>query len=191
MKDQLDDLEIKDELEKFKIKLILELIRQGKTKKEEQEINIDNINLNKINNEQENNNKAEEVKLILQNKDNNLDVDEIILKDESKINIYLVIEIYDYDTSQNEITRGFKNPMEEFKNICEDFNIEYENELSYINYNRANKIKLTSFVLWGTKEGLYKFFNEKNLKIAKNYFFENGYYQEKKAGICKILKKPI
>ena len=72
-------------------------------------------------------------------------------------------QIYNYDTSQNEYTRGFMNPIEEFKNICEYFNIWYKEELAYINYQQAKKIKLTSFMLWGWKEGLNKFFMKENI----------------------------
>ena len=54
-----------------------------------------------------------------------------------------MIEIYDYETSQNEYALGLKNQIEEFKNICEDFHIEFNNGLTYIDYEQAGKIEFT------------------------------------------------
>ena len=109
--------------------------------------------------------------------------------------IYSVIEIYDYETSQNEYALGFKNPIEEFKNICEDFEIEFKNDFTNVDYGKAVKIKLTSFMLWGTKDGLKKFFNEKNITLAKSYFFEGekkeqgDFFLEKKTGIYLYINR--
>ena len=32
-----------------------------------------------------------------------------------------MIEIYDYETSQNEMTSGLRNPIPEFQKLCNDF----------------------------------------------------------------------
>ena len=51
-----------------------------------------------------------------------------------------MIEIYDYETSQNEMTNGLRNPILEFQNLCKDFEIDCNNECTYINYSQALKI---------------------------------------------------
>ena len=173
----LKDYEINEEYEKFKIKIIVELLRKGKTKNKEK--NGINIDLN--NNEKLEDNKKENLKqdILI----NNADMDDIF--------IYSLIEIYYYDTSQNEYTRGFKNPIEEFKNICRDFNIKCNDELTEIDYKTAGEIKLTSFMLWGSKDGLNRFFKEKKFETVRDYFFqknERDYaFQEKKAGIYLLV----
>lgn len=57
--------------------------------------------------------------------------------------IFSLIEIYDYETSQNEYALGLKNQIEEFKNIFEDFHIEFNNGLTYIDYEQAGKFEFT------------------------------------------------
>ena len=44
-----------------------------------------------------------------------------------------MIEIYDYETSQNEMTNGLRILIPEFQNLCKDFEIDSNNECTYIN----------------------------------------------------------
>jgi hypothetical protein len=81
-----------------------------------------------------------------------------------------MIEIYDYETSQNEMTNGLRNPIPEFHNLCNDFEIDCNNECTYINYNQALKILISSAMVWGTKKSLFLFFKENEINNAIDYF---------------------
>ena len=41
--------------------------------------------------------------------------------------------------------------------ICSTFNIKFENDCSFIDYDDAEKIEFSTFMLWGSEEGLKKF----------------------------------
>ena len=99
--------------------------------------------------------------------------------------IYSVIETYKYKTSQNAHTYGLLNPISEFKKISEDFKIKSNKNTNDINYDEAFKYELSTFMLWGSKEGLKKFFEENNIKNALEYF----YIKEKLAGIYLCIEK--
>lgn len=144
--------------------------KQGKSKKEQQNI---------------------EEKILANPKDdtiNNINIKKEILdttiNKKSDYKIYSVIEIYEYNTSKKERTRGLKNPYDEFQKICDDFHIHNKNNLTYINYKQAEEIKLKSFMLWGSKDGLNKFFEEKNINNSREYFLEKS----DKAGIYLCIE---
>ena len=101
----------------------------------------------------------------------------IELKDIFKI--YSVIEIYENTTSQGLHSKSLLNRLEEFKLICEGFNIECDNNCNEIKYDQALKTKLASFLLWGSKNGLIKFLAENKINSINKYFTE----KEKKTGI--------
>ena len=109
--------------------------------------------------------------------------DEIVFHDElnkeNNYKIYSVIEQYKYKTSQNQHTYGLLNPIKEFERLADDFQIRQINEKSWISFREAFKIKVTSFSLWGSKEGLIKFWKENNIENAITYFEKN----DKEAGI--------
>ena len=46
-------------------------------------------------------------------------------------------------------------------------NIDNKNNCSEIQFDQADKIKLKTVTLWGTKEGLFEFFEKR--KMQKNY----------------------
>ena len=198
LKDIFEDLNISNDYEIFKIKIIIELIKQNKTKNQENSVNNLNLNIKEKGNEKNDNLNQEETKLDDSTIDNKKEEENqiIIENEETEEYIYSVIEVYDYDTSQNEYTKGFKNPIDEFENICNNFNIDYSKEkLTYINYEQAYNINLTSYMLWGSKEGLKKYFTEKNINLPKVYFFnegnnniQNDYFIEKKEGIYLYIK---
>ena len=159
--EQCQELNIIDQDEQYKLKLIIELIKSNdnqnhKTETSEnikQKIKIDGKNFRlKINLE----------KLI------NLNAIDISLKGD--YTIYSMIEIYDYETSQNEMTSGLRNPIPEFQKLCNDFEIDCNNECTYINYNQALKISISSAMIWGTKESLFLFFKENEINNTIDYF---------------------
>ena len=76
-----------------------------------------------------------------------------------------MIEIYDYETSQNEMTNGLRILIPEFQNLCKDFEIDCNNECTYINYSQALKISISSVMVWGTKESLSYFLKKMKLII--------------------------
>ena len=109
--------------------------------------------------------------------------------------IYPLIQSYKYKTSQNEHSYGLLNPIDEFKKICEDFNIKGEDGINDINYDEAFKYELSTFMIWGSKEGLKKFFEDSSIKKAIEYFYSNKGKKEKEekeekmAGIYLCIEK--
>jgi hypothetical protein len=75
-----------------------------------------------------------------------------------------------------------RNPIDEFKKICKDFEIENNNECEYIDFNGADKIKLSSVMIWGSKEGIYSFLEEKKIKKSFDDFMIKN-ENENKTGI--------
>ena len=190
----------------FKLKLIIKYIKQNedKLKKKEEKNNDQNkkkdksiiiihdeANRNRINEVNKDINKENELKN--KNNDNNkstlnslnsIDATSPTLDKKKCYNysFYCVVEVFIYDTSQREKTYGFRNPVEDFKKICINFNINFKNNCSFIDYNDAEKIKLTTFMLWGSKEGLKKFLNKNGVeKLFIEYMTKNDYLD--KAGI--------
>ena len=175
IKDNIDDFKelistnvedlLNEKQEEFKLKIIIELLKKQTKEKDE-----DKSKLHEDNEEIENN-------------------DEIISNDEfdkeNNYKIYSIIEKYKYKTSQSQHTYGLKNPIEEFEKLADDFQIRQINQKSWISFKEAFKIKLTSFTLWGSKEGLIKFWKENNIKDAITYFEKD----EKEAGVYLCIKK--
>ena len=154
--DICDEWKLSNE-QKFKLKIILELIKQKNEKR----------NISKNLNESNNNNEEK------QNEKNNKN-NEKYCSSTDKYLFYSMIEIYNYETSQDEITTGLQNPINEFQKLCDDFKINCQNNCTFIDYNEAYKYKLSSFMIWGSKESLYQFFKDNNIKEALNYFEKNN-----------------
>ena len=136
-------------------------------------------------------NKPENTNEIIKENPNNIKLDSlnntIDITDEYLI--YCVIETYKYETSQGEITVGIINPICQFERICLDFNINFKKDCTFIDYDEAKKIKLEAFMLWGSKESLYSFFNHNNIKKALDYFYNQKIKDEKKAGIYLCINR--
>ena len=160
---EVDDV-LKEKQDAFKLKIIIELL-----KKQINEVDKDVSKLPKDNEEIEN--KEEIIFHDELNKDNNY-------------KIYSVIEQYKYKTSQNQHTYGLLNPIKEFERLADDFHIRKINEKSWISFKKAFQIKLTSFTLWGSKEGLIKFWKENNIENAITYFEKN----DKETGIYLCIE---
>ena len=111
---------------------------------------------------------------------------------DSKYSFYCVVEVYEYETSQGDIVYGMKNPIEEFKRLCEDFHVTYEKECEKIEYKEADKTELSSFMIWGSKEGISFFLEKKKIKQSFDEFMNNNNY-DNKAGIyfCVDIIKNI
>ena len=58
---------------------------------------------------------------------------------EGTYNLYAMIELYNYETSKKDITSDLINPINEFQKLCKDFEIEFQNECTYIKYVKALK----------------------------------------------------
>ena len=149
--------------DKRKVRIIIELLKQKECQ-----------------NNNDGNNNAESVPT------NN----EVILHNDYEI--YPLIKSYKYKTSQNEHSYGLLNPIDEFNKICEYFNIKGEDGINNINYDIAFKYELSTFMLWGSKEGLKKFFEDSNIKKAIEYFYPikgKKEKEEKQAGIYLCIEK--
>ena len=172
----------------LKLRIIIELMKKNNNtfknlKKVDNMFSKDNLKDQNEENKINLNNSKEKLKNINRNnKDplNLLGLSSNSVKD--KHVIYLVIKIHQYETSEGEVTNGLINPIEEFEKICQDFEIKFQNECSFIDYNKAKEIKLSTFMLWGSKESLFQFFKDNNIKEAFDYFNKN-YVNKKAAGI--------
>ena len=102
-------------------------------------------------------------------------------------NLYSMVELYNYETSQEDITSGLINPIMEYKKLCQDFNINFKDDGTYLNYKQALKIKITTSMIWGTKESLKEFFQEKGINNAISYFEQKE--KDNKAGIYLCINK--
>lgn len=186
----------------FILKIIVELMKQNNNKlqnikkednatskdilKEQNEQNTENkINLNSKKEMSEKHNE----KIGVSSKIFGLELINTSNSIEDKYVIYSVIKVFNYETSQGEITMGLINPIEEFERICNDFKINFQNECSYIDYNKAKEIKLLSFMLWGSRESLFYFFKNNYIKEAFDFFSE----KKKETGIylCININKKI
>ena len=207
LEEYCEDWNIENIFDIYKLKIIIELIKDNKNnviqiesnKKENNEKEKSNIILN-------NNANIDKNKIINANDTKEITIKEIKIdfennniaansKEKSRIEdkyspFYCLIEIFEYQTSQKEITYGFQNPQNEFQKICDYFNINFnfENNSSFIDYNKAKEIKISSFMIWGTQEGLYKFLED--LKIQKEFddFLKKEEKQDK-AGIYLCINK--
>ena len=197
----------------FKLKIIIKLIKRNtnksQQKKEENNANNKeranniikneaNLNIKEISNE-----KNEDIDLNNSTKQLKKEKSENINQDANSLNIigltptpdekksdnylfYCVVEVFTYDTSQREKAYGLRNPTEDFIKICTNFNIKFENDCSYIDYNDADNLKLSTFMLWGSEKGLKKFLKENNIeKLFIEYMKKNDYFE--KAGIYLCL----
>ena len=178
IKDNIDDLfriKIGEDLLKgkkdeiFKLKIIIELLKKKKSGKVKPEEIKDEIKL-EIKNEAENDEEA------APSNEENID--------NNNYEIYPLIESFKYRTSQSEFIYGLLKPKEGFKSICNYFEINYEDDCNKIDYDKACKIKLTSFMLWGSKEGLNKFWKDNKIQKAIDY-----YKEEKKEGIYLCVER--
>ena len=187
--DQCSEWKFSD-IDIIKLKVILELMKQNKSKLISENLLTTQNEKNKLNEKEEQTkiiNEKNEVSLNpfgleLINGSNSLD---------DKYVIYSAIKAFKYETSQEEITMGLINPIEEFEKICYDFKIKFENECSFIDYNKAKEIKLTSFMLWGSKKSLIHFFEYNNIKVALDYFSLNENKNKTGIYICINLNKNI
>ena len=173
-----EELEL-EENDSFILELIIEFIK-------EKEVN------GNIKSEKKNENNSENIEAA----PNYFEKNQITpLEDEyidTKYLFYCVVEIFEYETSQGDIAYGMKNPVDEFKRICDDFHIDYKDECEYINYDKANEISISSNMIWGSKEGIYTFLE--NLRIKNDFqAYIQGNDNENRAGIylCIATNKKI
>ena len=154
LEEQCQELDINEEDEQFKLKLIIEFMKSkddNSTNSEEKENSIETISL------------------------------------EGDYNLYSLIELYNYETSQEDITSGLINPIKEYQKLCKDFNIDFRNDGTYLNYKQALKIKISTSMIWGTKESLKEFFEDQGIKNALPYFEQKE--RNNKAGIYLCINK--
>ena len=108
------------------------------------------------------------------------------INNEEIFNHYLLIDILEYITSEEDLNQCPSNNLENFIRLCEDMNISNENNCEKINFDQADKIQLKSATLWGTKEGLYEFFEKRKMKKTINYFKEEN---KEGSGIILAIKE--
>ena len=178
------ELDITEEDEQFKLKLIIEFIKSNSPNKldklfQETCLETPNDKLLKFLKS------GKKFKLIQKMKDD-IDIDfDFSLERDYKL--YSMIELYNYETSQEEITSGLINPINEFQELCKDFNIDFKDEGTNIDYNKAMEIKISSSMLWGTRESLFQFFSDNGINSAITYFQQKE--RINKAGIYLCINK--
>ena len=127
-----------------------------------------------------------ETKIIEENKIVILGESEDEIDNEEIFKHYLLIDILEYITSEEDLNKCPSNNLENFIQLCEDMNINNENNCEKINFDQADKIQLKSATLWGTKEGLYEFFEKRKMKKTINYFKEEN---KEGSGIILAIKE--
>ena len=129
------------------------------------------------------------------NKENNNISLENNQQDELNTNQYLLyclVEVYEYETSENDISYGLKNPIDEFKKLCLDLKIKYLNDCSYIDFSKAQTIELSSYMIWGSKESLELFMKNNNFFDEFNTYMETSRNKDKQGiYLCLDTKKKI
>ena len=184
--EQCQELDLTEDDEQFKLKIIIELMKLNEEKNKSKftrETNLQTPNGNLQNFIKV----GKKLKLnILNNEEMDLNTIELINLD-GEYNIYSMIELYNYETSQEDIASGLINPINEFQKLCKDFNIDFEKDGTYIDYKQAIKIKISTSMLWGTKESLEQFFIENGINNAISYF--NQAETKDKAGIYLCINK--
>ena len=83
---------------------------------------------------------------------------------------YLLIDILEYETSEEDINKCPSNNLQEFIQLCEDMKINNEDNCAKIDFDQADEIKLKTATLSGTKEGLLEFFEKRKMSKTKEYF---------------------
>ena len=129
---------------------------------------LDYINKNKPKNEilvETTENKIEE-NIIITNKEA---IDEENTTEEN-FKHYLLIDILEYETSEEDINKCPSNNLQEFIQLCEDMKINNEDNCAKIDFDQADEIKLKTATLWGTKEGLIDFFEKRKMNKTLEYF---------------------
>ena len=106
----------------------------------------------------------------------------------SRYLFYCLIEVFEYETSENDIAYGLKNSINEFKRICSELNITFSNECSSIDFGQAEKMELSSNMVWGSKESLNIFFKNENIYEEFNNFLETSKSKDKQGIYLCIYK---
>ena len=110
--------------------------------------------------------------------------DEIIDKEE-EFNYFHLINIIEYLTSQDDYNKCPFNKKEGFIQLCNFMGIENKDNCSEINFDQANKMNLKISTLWGSKDALFEFFENKKMKNVLEYFKETKNDSE---GIYLLIK---
>ena len=90
--------------------------------------------------------------------------------EEENFNHFLLIDVEEYVTSEEEINKCPINKKEGFIELCKYMNIETQDNCSKINFEQANSINLKVVSLWGTIEALLSFFEKRKMAKSLEYF---------------------
>ena len=115
----------------------------------------------------------------------NIEVEEEQINEEEVFHHFLLIEVVEYITSEEEINKCPFNHREGFAELCKYMNIETKENCSTINYDQANNYKLKSATLWGTKDALFQFFDKRKMNKSLD-FFKN---KANSSGIYLLIKE--
>ena len=172
--EDIEDLNIEDEELK---KNLVDYINENNTS--ENEINEENQkNESYIKNETPKDKEENQIK-------RKNEEESIKLKNNEEIfNHYQLIEIIEYITSEEEINKCPSNKIEDFIQLCEDMNIETEDNCSKINFDQANNIQIKTVTIWGTQDGLLEFFKEKKMNKTLDFLKEHN-----ESGIILAIKE--
>ena len=110
--------------------------------------------------------------------------DEIIDKEE-EFNYFHLINIIEYLTSQDDYSKCLFNKKEGFIQLCNFMGVENKDNCSEINFDQASKMNLKISTLWGSKDALFEFFENKKMINVLEYFKETKNDSE---GIYLLIK---
>ena len=89
---------------------------------------------------------------------------------EEKYFQFQLIEIHEYLTSEDEYNKCPFNKIEQFAKLCNFMGVENKENCAYIAFDQANTIKLKVTALWGSKDALFEFFEEKKMYNVIEFF---------------------
>ena len=107
------------------------------------------------------------------------------INEEEAFNHFLLIDIIEYETSEDEINKCPYNKREEFAELCKYMKIDTKENCSKIDFDQASKYELKTATLWGTIDALFEFFEKRKMKKTLDYFKE----KINSSGIYLLIKE--
>ena len=134
--------------------------------------------INKIKQNESNNNQQNESTIGSDGEDK--------INEEENYNHFKLIDIDEYITSENDISKCLLTKKEGFIELCKFMDIETKDNCSILAFDQANKYKLKISTLWGSIDGLFEFFEKRKMKNIIEFFKNN---KDDKGGIYLLIKE--
>ena len=108
------------------------------------------------------------------------------IEKEEKYFQFQLIEIIEYLTSEEEYNKCPFNKIEGFSKLCNFMGVDNKENCAFIAFDQANTMKLKSSTLWGSKDALFEFFEEKKMNSVIEFFKNKN---NDSSGIYLLIKE--